>query len=120
MSGGSMDYISYQLENQEGCFRGDKYEKVLEDALKDFAELLHAREWYLSCDTGEDDWNEARDKFLAKYTMPTGKWKVITDLAEWGTYNAVCSNCGEKYFFPKIFKGEYYRICPKCGSRMER
>lgn len=62
-----MDYISYQLEEQEGCFRGDKYENVLEDALKDFAELLHAREWYLSCDTGEDDWREARDVFLAKY-----------------------------------------------------
>lgn len=52
--------------------------------------------------------------------MLTGKWKVITDPSEWGTYNAVCSNCGEKYFFPKIFHGEYYKVCPKCGSRMER
>lgn len=49
-----------------------------------------------------------------------GHWKVIPDMAEWGTYNAVCSNCGAKYFFPKIFKGEYYTVCPKCGSRMER
>ena len=49
-----------------------------------------------------------------------GHWKVIADMSEWGTYNAVCSNCGEKYFFPKIFKGEYYKVCPKCGSRMER
>ena len=62
-----MNYVSFSLEQQEGCFRGDKYEKVLEDALKDFAELLHAREWYLSCDTGEGDWHEARDVFLAKY-----------------------------------------------------
>ena len=62
-----MDYISFSLEAQEGCFRGDKYEKVLEDALKDFAELLHAREWYLSCDTGEGDWNEERDRFLANH-----------------------------------------------------
>lgn len=62
-----MDYISYKLEEQEGCFRGDRYEELLENELAAFAELLHAREWYLSCDTGEGSWNEARDEFLAKH-----------------------------------------------------
>lgn len=62
-----MNYISYKLEEQEGCFRGDKYEKELEDALKDFTELLHAREWYLSGDICEGCWNEARDVFLATH-----------------------------------------------------
>lgn len=62
-----MDYVSFSLEQQEGCFRGDKYEKVLEGTLMDFAELLHEREWYLSGDICEGTWNEARDIFLAKY-----------------------------------------------------
>ena len=50
----------------------------------------------------------------------TGYWKVINDPAEWGTWNAECSNCGEKRFFPEVFVGKYYRVCPKCGSIMER
>lgn len=62
-----MDYVSFSLEQQEGCFRGDKYETELETLLEDFAELLHAREWYLSGDICEGCWNEGRDAFVAKY-----------------------------------------------------
>lgn len=62
-----MDYVSFTLEQQEGCFRGDRYEAELETMLKDFAELLHAREWYLSGDICEGCWNEGRDAFVAKY-----------------------------------------------------
>ena len=83
MSGGSMDYISFSLEEQEGCFKGDKYELELEALLKDFAELLHAREWYLSCDTGEGSWNEARDVFLAKHLFIEPVTPYCGDCKHW-------------------------------------
>ena len=88
-----MAYISFQLEEQEGCFRGDKYENVLEDALKDFAELLHAREWYLSSDTCEGDWNEARDIFLAKYLDKKPVTPYCEDCRYWHFERSAYGKC---------------------------
>lgn len=69
MSGGSLDYFSFQMENHVGDF-GDK---ELDDLMKDLAELHHEREWFVSGDTGEGDWNEARDRFKRKWFSDNGR-----------------------------------------------
>ena len=63
MSGGSLNYFYGDLEEHVGDF-GDK---ELDDLVKDLAKLFHDREWYLSDDTNEGSWNEARDAFKAKW-----------------------------------------------------
>lgn len=63
MSGGSLNYFYSELEDHTRDF-GDR---ELDDLVTDLAELFYAREWYLSGDTGEGNWNEARDKFKAKW-----------------------------------------------------
>ena len=63
MSGGSLNYFSYTLEEHIGDF-GDK---ELDELVHDLADLFHDRGWYLSCDTGKDDWKNARDTFKAKW-----------------------------------------------------
>lgn len=63
MSGGSMDYIGYQVKEHIGCFDDDK----LNDLLNDMADLLHDREWYLSGDTGEGSWNLSKKAFAEKW-----------------------------------------------------
>lgn len=68
MSGGSLNYFYCDLENHVGDF-GDK---ELDDLVSDLAELFHAREWYLSSDTGNGDWREARDKFKKKWFTEQG------------------------------------------------
>lgn len=63
MSGGSLGYFYNSLMEHVGDF-GDV---ELDDLVKDLAKLFHAREWFLSSDTGEGDWCEARSKFKAKW-----------------------------------------------------
>lgn len=65
MSGGSLNYISYSLY--------DVVDKVPDPEVrmltKDFSELLHELEWYLSGDTSEGDWLEALEHFRVKWLM---------------------------------------------------
>lgn len=81
MSGGSLNYFYYQLEDHIGDF-GDK---ELDELVKDLAELFHDREWYLSADYGEGDWVESRDEFKAKWFTPHGRQerieRYLSDLA---------------------------------------
>ena len=63
MSGGSLDYIFYKVEEIAPKIP----DRELSEMTKDFAELLHDLEWYDSGDTGYDDWNRARDKFKNKW-----------------------------------------------------
>lgn len=63
MSGGSLDYFYARLREHVGDF-GDV---ELDDLVKDLAELFYSREWYLSGDTGEGDWREARKAFKQKW-----------------------------------------------------
>lgn len=69
MSGGSLNYFYISLEGHIGDF-GDR---ELDDLVKDLAELFHDREWYLSGDTGEGSWREARDEFKAKWFTELGR-----------------------------------------------
>lgn len=69
MSGGSLNYFYSSLEDHVGDF-GDK---ELDDLIEDLVELFHAREWFLSCDTGEGDWRESRDSFKKKWFTEAGR-----------------------------------------------
>ena len=98
MSGGSLDYFYSTLADHVGDFR----DKELDHLVKDLAELFHDREWYLSGDTGEGDWNEARDKFKERWFTDAGRRdrieKYIHELTEdvrrsFGISTEYCQNC---------------------------
>lgn len=63
MSGGSMDYIYFQVE--EAASMCDDAE--LSDLLRDAAHVLHEEEWWKSGDTSMDDYFEALAEFKAKW-----------------------------------------------------
>jgi hypothetical protein len=81
MSGGSLDYFCYTLEDHSNDFD----DKELNDLVSDLAQLFHDREWYLSGDTGWGSWREARDKFKDKWFTEYGRQERIEKyLAELG------------------------------------
>lgn len=73
MSGGSLNYFCSHLQEHAGDFE----DAELDELVKDLADLFHDREWYLSGDTGEGDWNEARDAFKAKWFTEHGRQERI-------------------------------------------
>ena len=73
MSGGSLDYFYSTLEGHVGDF-GDR---ELDELVKDLANLFYEREWYLSGDTGEGRWTEAREAFKEKWFSKHGRQKRI-------------------------------------------
>lgn len=73
MSGGSLDYFYCSLENHIGDFK----DKELDDLIRDLSDLFYEREWYLSGDTCEGKWNEARDKFKKKWFTENGRRERI-------------------------------------------
>jgi len=98
MSGGSLDYFYCQLQEHVGDFK----DKELDDLVNDLAELFHDREWYLSGDTGEGNWNEARDNFKKKWFTETGRADRIEQylddlkkdvLQSFGVANKYCKDC---------------------------
>lgn len=112
MSGGSLDYFYVELHQHSRDF-GDK---ELDELVADLADLFHDREWYLSGDTGEGSWKEARDAFKAKWFSEHGRQerieKYLTEFANevresFGISKARCRYC--KHFTPEIEQGEYGR-----------
>lgn len=98
MSGGSLDYFCYKLKEHIGDF-GDK---ELDDLVKDLAKLFHDREWYLSSDIGEGDWNESRDEFKSKWFTQHGRQERIEKYLDefsnevrrmFGISNKYCEYC---------------------------
>lgn len=98
MSGGSLDYFYYKLEDHVGEFR----DKELDDLVKDLAELFHDREWYLSGDTSLGNWRESRDAFKAKWFTEHGRQERIEKYLDeiraevretFGYSENRCSNC---------------------------
>ena len=63
MSGGSMDYLCYKIENQLPYV--DDLE--VKDLMTDLAELMHDLEWWQSGDYGRDTYEETLSKFKAKW-----------------------------------------------------
>ena len=79
MSGGSMNYAYSRIEHD--CL-GKMGDPELEALMKDIVELLHEREWYLSDDTGVDDWEKARDKFKKKWLRGGSSEKRLKKIVE--------------------------------------
>ena len=114
MSGGSLDYFYCILQEHDKDF-GDK---ELNELVSDLAELFHDREWFLSGDTGEGDWNEARDAFKAKWFTEHGRQerieKYLVEFTEevrqsFGMSKRYCKNC--KHWKVES-KSELYGRCP--------
>lgn len=63
MSGGSMDYICYKIEEAAMQIPDREIKKM---AL-DFADLMHDCEWYNDSDIGEDTWKASLAKFKSKW-----------------------------------------------------
>ena len=98
MSGGSLDYFYSELESHVGDF-GDK---ELDDLVRDLAQLFHDREWYLSSDTNEGTWREARDNFKTKWFTPNSReervMKYLDEIRDevletFGLSDKRCKNC---------------------------
>ncbi len=98
MSGGSLNYFYSTLEEHTNDFD----DKELNYLVRDLAKLFYDREWYLSGDTCEGDWNEARDRFKAKWFTAHGREERIeqylAELSEevrktFGMSRRYCRNC---------------------------
>lgn len=98
MSGGSLDYFYTELRGHSR----DLGDKELDELVSDLADLFYEREWYLSGDTGEGNWREARDAFKAKWFSEHNRQERIERyLAEFadevrdtlGVSKAYCRNC---------------------------
>lgn len=63
MSGGSMDYLCWRIEDQASNM-GDL---ELIELIEDIAKLMHDREWFLSGDYTEQDWQDSSKKFKQKW-----------------------------------------------------
>ena len=131
MSGGSLNYFYALLQDHIGDFN----DMELDDLVKDLAELFHDREWYLSGDTGEGSWSEARDEFKQKWFTDNGRNERIGEYLEecfdkikksLGVSIKYCKNC--KHWTPKYEtygKCEYENHCvmhrsDSCGTFEER
>lgn len=64
MSGGSHNYICYQIEEY---LVGQMEDRELNDLIQDIAELAHDLEWYHSSDIGRDDYLKSVRKFKEKW-----------------------------------------------------
>jgi len=63
MSGGSMDYVCWKIEEWAGSLK----DRELTDLAMDLAKVFHDAEWCQSCDIGEDDYRKTVSEFKAKW-----------------------------------------------------
>ena len=75
MSGGSLNYFYSDVNEHVGDFE----DRELDDLVKDLSQLFHDREWFLSGDTCEGNWNDARDAFKKKWFTPQGRQESRLD-----------------------------------------
>lgn len=73
MSGGSMDYICYRIDDIADMLE----DKEMIELAKDFANLLHDCEWYHSSDIGRNDYFDAVDEFKNKWFKSERKERLI-------------------------------------------
>ena len=134
MSGGSLSYFYCDLESHVGDFE----DKELDELVKDLAKLFHAREWYLSSDTCEGSWNEARDEFKEKWFGKNSRAKRIEKylneirndvMKQFGICDAYCKNCknwteeeekDSKYGWCSITKGCMLHRSESCEKFVQK
>lgn len=64
MSGGSYNYLCFQIENE---YVGAMYDAELDEMMKDLSSLLHDLEWWQSGDYGEESYRKTVKEFKAKW-----------------------------------------------------
>ena len=81
MSGGSHNYICYQIE-EDLC--GQMEDAELNDLVHDIADLAHDLEWYHSGDTNEEDYRKSVKNFKEKWFKSSRadrlKWYIDRDI----------------------------------------
>lgn len=63
MSGGSMNYVCYQVEDAASMTQDPEFAELLHDAAK----VLHAEEWWHSADSSEDEYRAELAAFKSKW-----------------------------------------------------
>lgn len=63
MSGGSMDYVCYHVEDAASM----THDPELAELLRDAAKVLHDEEWWMSADTCKETYLETLAEFKAKW-----------------------------------------------------
>lgn len=114
MSGGSLNYFYNELEYHVGDFK----DKELDDLIRDLSKLFKEREWYLSGDTNQGNWVEARDAFKKKWFKGDGREERLKQyvneirdemLDSLGLMENYCKNC--KNWTPEGKDGSPYGQC---------
>ena len=63
MSGGSMDYIYFKVEEAASMTNDVEFSNMLRDAAK----VLHDEEWWMSYDCSEDEYRKSLAEFKSKW-----------------------------------------------------
>lgn len=64
MSGGSHDYLCFQVKEE---YVGAMHDKEMDDLMDDISKILHGLEWYDSGDIGEDTYRKQLKEFKKKW-----------------------------------------------------
>ena len=63
MSGGSMDYLYYKIEDAAKHIP----DREIREMAYDFAKLMHDCEWYVDDDIGKETWMKSLNEFKKKW-----------------------------------------------------
>lgn len=106
MSGGSLNYLASNMSDSlfgsrvEGHYKktcdednariarilNPMHDRELSELMADVMCLLHALEWYESCDIGEESYKKYVNKFKAKWFTRTGKDRLNSYLEDLKSY----------------------------------
>lgn len=73
MSGGSFNYMCYKVKE---TYSGEMRDPELDEMLKDFCNVLHDLEWWVSCDYGEDTYRKTVKEFKDKWFGKTEEERI--------------------------------------------
>ena len=108
MSGGSMNYACYTIEEQARYLE----DRELIDIAKDFAKLFHDAEWWHSSDIGEKDYRETvkwfKDKWLRNGKVDERLRGYIDQIFDEAKQECKLLVAGES--------NREVTKCPSCGS----
>ena len=147
MSGGSHNYVCYDIEEQ---LCGKMHDLELDELMKDIAELAHDLEWWDSADHSEEVYRETVCEFKRKWFQSSREQRLkayvdqalekqraelysligikkgdsvpAADVAPvvHGKWNEKPFLIGTSYYCSECGDnfGEPYNYCPNCGAKM--
>ena len=74
MSGGSFDYMCFQVENTYG---GEMRDCELNEMIVDLCKVLKELEWWQSGDTSEEDYRKSVKEFKTKWFGKTQEERLV-------------------------------------------